>query len=505
MKLLVRILRDRLRAYRRFLAANLFVVFLLGPLILVGTWWVADHYVEAARGVLKVHLATSSSPGALGLGIAGLVTALSLPATRREVFPHKSEHRCLEALPVGEGVRFHVALLASWGHQAPAWIVLSAAFLALGAGAAPVGDQLVRGLVLAVALLPLALGQMVLVQVRLRFAGLRSLTALAAAVAAAAGTAAVAGALWPRWLLLPWWSSAAQVEALAAAALADKRPPVAVAGAAWWVATTLVLYPTAAWLFLTFRRRDLERAQSLTRPSRSGVGALLLGLGRALKPTVAGRFAAGSGDALGALLWRDFLQVGRRFSPAVYLAAAFSLLCLALTHLVLPGLPLAPTDRWRLMLVGSVLAVYCAVTLVPLVLKHQLPRLWIEKSTAVEPDALWRTKLGLGLGLAVVPTVAAALLLAVSDAAPEGGVVVGVLQFLAASVVVSSIVGLAAFEIAAQPVLGLVFASFVGLALAGLFIFYPVAWWMWAVFFGWAAGKLAERAPRQVYLTKVER
>lgn len=487
--MIVVILRERLRAYRRHLAANAFTVFFLGPLILGGTWWVADRYVEAARGVLKAHLAASSSPGAFGLAVAMLVTALFLPTTRREVFPIRSEHRCLEALPVSEGVRFHVALLASWGHQAPAWVVLAAAFLALGAGAAPAGRLLAGGLGLAAALLPLALGQMVLVQVRLRLAGLRSLTALAVALAAAAGTAAVAGASWPRWLLLPWWGPAAQIEALTAAALTADIPASPISGAAGWTATTLVLYLVSAWLFLAYRRRDLEKAASLLRPSRR------LPLARTLR----------SANALGALLWRDFLQVGRGFSPAVYLAAAFSLLCLALTHLVLPGLPLAPTDRWRLTLVGSLLAVYCAVTLVPLVLKHQLSRLWIEKSTSVAPDALWRAKAGLSLGLAAAPTLAGAALLAVSDATPEGGLLVGVLQLLAASFVLSSIVGLAAFEIAAQPVLGLVFASFVGLALAGLFLLYPVAWWMWIVLYGWAAGKLVERAPRQVRLTEVER
>lgn len=483
------ILRGRLLAYRRHLAANAFTVFVLGPLILGGTWWVADRYVEAARGVLRTHLAAGSSPGALGLGIAVLVTVLLLPTTRREVFPVRSEHHylehyCLEALPVGEGVRFHAALLASWGHQAPAWVVLAAAFLALGADAAPAGRLLAGGLLLAVALLPLALGQMVLVQVRLRL-GPRSGTALVAAVVAAAGSAA-AGAAWPRWLLLPWWATAAQIEALAAASLHQDVPPAAVAGALGWTATTLVLYAVSAWLFLAFRRRDLEKAPRLRRAS----------LGRAFRGS----------DALGALMWRDFLQVARHFSPAVYLAAASSLLCLALTYLVLPSLPLAPDDRFHLTLVGSVLAVYCAVTLVPLLLKHQLPRLWIEKSTPVSPETLWRAKVGLSLGLAAVPTLVAAVLFVVSDATPEGGLpVVGVFQLLAAAFVLSSMVGMAAFEIAAEPVLGLVFATFVGLALASLFILYPIAWWMWSILYGWAAGQLAGRAPRRIQFTEVER
>jgi hypothetical protein len=335
---------------------------------------------------------------------------------------------------------------------------------------------------------------MVLVELRLRFAGWRSLTILAAVLGAGAVAAAATGAAWPRWLLLPWWTPAAQIETLTAAALAAERPATAAGGALGWTTTTLVLYAVAGWLFLTYRRRDLERAATLSHRSHRR------------RSTLATLFARWKRtDAVGALLWRDLLQVGRRFSPAVHLAVALSLLCLALTHLILPGLALAPTDRWRLMLVGSVLAVYCGVTLVPLLLKHQLPRLWIEKSTSVEPDALWRAKLGLGLALAVVPTLLAGILLALSDAAPPGGHLVGVLQLLASSFVLSSLVGLAAFEIAAQPVLGLVFASFVGLALAGLFIFYPVAWWMWLVLYGWAAGKLAERAPRQVRLTAVER
>ena len=81
--LLVRILGERLRSYRRLLAANAFVLFLLGPLILGGTWWVGDRYLEMARGPLRAHLAASASPGALGLGVALLAKkTTALPTCR---------------------------------------------------------------------------------------------------------------------------------------------------------------------------------------------------------------------------------------------------------------------------------------------------------------------------------------------------------------------------------------------------------------------------------------
>jgi hypothetical protein len=499
-----RILRDRGRCYRRFLAANAFVLFVLGPLILGGTWWVLDRYLEMARVPLAAGLAGSPSPGPLGLFLVALVTTLGLPATRRELFPQRTAEVCLEALPIREGVRFHVALFACWAHQGAVWVVAMASLVALRGSLPPLAETAGWGLRLGAVLLTLALGEMVLIQTRLRLAGGRRGLAVAFVVAAAAMTAAVAaGAAWPRYLLLPWWSGAAGMEAAVAAALDVAPMSSAMAGILWWATTTALLYGAAAFLYLTFRRRDLERAESLVRPARSGLGAFVLRFAeRSLR-----RVASGQGEAFIALLVRDLLMVGRRFSPVVYLAAAFSTLCLAATHLAVPGLELAATARWRLLLLGSLVAVFCSVALVPLVLKSQLSRLWIEKSTAVTPQAIWRTKLGLALVLALGPATLATLLLLLSPLPTVDGAARGwiVLQFLAASFVLTTIVGLASFEIAAQPVLGLIFGSFVGLAVASLFIFYPLVWWIWILFYGWAAGKLAERASRQVYLTEVER
>ena len=143
------------------------------------------------------------------------------------------------------------------------------------------------------------------------------------------------------------------------------------------------------------------------------------------------------------------------------------------------------------------------VALVPFLLKHQLPRFWIEKSTGVDLERIWAAKLWTAALLALLPFAAGVVILAAAPDLSSAGKAVAILQLAAAAWIVTSVLALAVFEIAAQPLLGLLFGSLLGLALAALFIFYPQAWWLWAVGYLWVASQIAGRATRRVRLVEV--
>lgn len=487
-RLALAILRYRLRAQRRALAADAFPILVLGPLIAGGALWVADLYLGLARAGLAALLASGGRPGvpdggALGYGAALLLTALALPAAQRELFPVRSPGGYLDALPVPESVRFHVALAACWSRQLPVCGVLLATLYALADGAATAAELVAWTLRLLAAVVPATLIAMAAAQARVRLGTLRS-----GGGRLLAATAALAGALWllppgvRLHLLLPWRATAAQLETVMGEALAVPVPSSAAALAA----TVAALYAGAGWLFVRFRRRDLERAEHLFRSAAAGELRL--------------RLLRGRRSPLRTQLTRDLLLIGRRFSGAVYLAAALAVLAVAATVLLLPGLDLAPPWPRRLAIIGSLVAVLVLVALVPLLLRHQLPRFWLEKSTGVAPEEIWRVKVWLARVLALPGVVAGAALL---GSLPGDGWWIAVLQLLAGSWIVASVVGLAAFEIAEHPVLGLAFSALVGLALAALFVLYADVWWLWGTFYVVVAGKLGERASVRVRLLEV--
>lgn len=487
---------------RRYLAASFFPIFVLGPLIVGAGLWIAERYLYLVREPLAAVVASDATPGVTAFALALLLTVLALPAVEREIFPHRSADACLDALPVPEAARFHVALAAGWVRQLPACAVLLVALVALSetrVGLATLGSWT---LTLLGAFVPLTLLAMAASQARVRCGTLRAggYRLLAALAAGAGGLGFLAPA--DRWLvLLPWRGVAVELRTVLGEALAVPASVSAARGLAELAATALAAYLVSGWLFTRFRRRDLERAAALAWRSRSAREA------RTLPRLAAGLRrlpVARGGPAVAAQLGRDLLLVGRRFSPAVYLAAGLALVIVAAVFLVLPGLGFGGLWTRRLAVLGVAAAVVSLVALVPLLLKHQLPRLWLEKTSAVPPQEVWRAKLWLARLLAAPAAVLGGALLWTLPGGAEPGLGVALLQLLAASWIVASMVGYAAFEIAAQPVLGLLFSSLVGLALAALFVFVPEVWWMWGALYLYLAGKLAARATGRVGWTEVE-
>ena len=484
MRLFVLVLLARLRVLGRFLSANAFVVFVLGPLLIGAALWIVDRYLPKVRDPLADLLA-GGSPGPLGLALALAMTGLTVPAVTRELFPTRAADGVLDVLPVPEAVRFPLSLAAVAARLLLLAALLAVVLVALSGWrwtlAAGIGPRLAAAVL---TLAPLAL---------LAAAGrVRLLGTPGSEIRAAMGLAVALGGvllLEPATrlvLLTPWWSAAAQLEAALGAALALSAAP---AGLTALAATVLVLGLASAGLVLGFRRRDLERAESLVWRRRGRSRRVRLGR----RP-------------VGAQLTRDLRLVARRFSPAVVLAAAVALVFVAAAVLVVPSLGLKLVVTQRITIATTLGAVLSLSALVPLVLRHQLPRFWIEKSTPVRWEEVWLAKAWLAPLLAS-PAAAAGAAALVVLAAEHGGAGLGtaLLQLAAAAWVIASVVGLSAFEIAEQPVLGLIFSAMVSLAIAALFLVAPQVWWMWTVLWAAVAGKLAERATQRVRLMEIER
>lgn len=489
MRQTILILRYRLRSHRRWLRANVFPVFFLGPVIVGGLLWIGERYLDLVRAPLGSYLASGDGtmPGAVGLATALVVTGTLVPSTLRELFAQRTAIAYLDCLPLPEEARFHVALGASVARNVPAWALLLLAAVALTeeVSVAVVGWTLR----LLAALVTLAMLQVLVAQIRVRLRLLSSWIVLGVglilAVAAGGGIPAM------RFLLLPWWAAAAQIEIVLMEALGLPQRTLAAAEPWFLAATAAVLYLLSGWLFRRWRRRDLEVAEVVMRSPAHRWHALFE------------RLASARTDPMTAQLVRDLLLVVRRFSPAVHLTVALALAAEFLVLLVLPEV--APDPLWlrRYALSGCVVAILCLVALVPLVLKHELSRFWIEKSSGVAFDEIARTKRWLACLLALPPWIAGTAVLVVLPGDSTAAVGISILQLTASAWIVASTIGLAAFEIAAQPVLGLAFSSLIALALAALMIFYPQGWWLWAIFYAVVAGKLQERSARRVRMTEV--
>ncbi len=486
------ILRYRWRSFSRWAAAHGFEIFALGPVILGGGLWVLDRQLGQLRApiarALEADAGALGSPGRTSLVLALLLVAVALPPTLRQLYDPRRMDRYLDALPIAPSHRFHASLAIELARSLPTLGVLLLAAGALADDLLPAPAVLAeRSARLAAALATLALVRFAatLVTVRFRLHGGGRWLLVGGALAAA--VVAPFPAL--RLLRLPWLAPAAQFEAVALEALETAPRTVAPWGASWVLAgTALALYLVCRALYLAWHRRDLE------------VAGRLIGSGQGRRRL----FGSLPGTPLAVQIGRDLTLILRRFSPAVYLSAGLALVIDAVVLTLLLDSRLPELWRERIAVAGLTLSVLAVTALVPFLLKHELPRFWIEKSTGVELERIWKTKLWTAGLLAAVPLTAGIVMLAAAPGLTPAARGLAILQLTAGAWIVASILGLAVFEIAAQPLLGLVFGSLLSLALAGLFVFYPGAWWMWAALYVYIAAQIAARATRRVRLVETE-
>lgn len=492
------VLRFRLLGGLRGLIRDAFAVLLLGSIVVGAAVWIVSRYLEVLRTTIALHAVgeVGALPGPASLVVVLLATAFLAPAVRRELYALAPAPRLAEPLPLAPAARFRVALGLTLVASLPlvAGGLVVAGFLAEGAvGALGWATWTLRLLAAAATLVPLAV-VVVLVLVRARLRG-AALAGVGVALPALAVAGAAAGHPLGEALLLPWWAAAAQLEAVAASALGLPLPGRA-AAAPWFLLVELALGATLARvLYLRWRSGDLETAGHLTRGGsvvRRRISDLLLAPGRRRL-----------GGAVAVQVGRDLLLVLRRFSPAVHLAAAGTIL---LWMAAVAALPEGVAWGEPLGVFLAILAVYPPAALVPFLLRHQLASGWLERSSGVDPETVWKAKLWSARLLALPALAGSAAVVAWLATRPgrvdplELGVVGVLLQLLAGGWIVASFLGVAVFETAEHPFLGLLFASLAGLALAALLVFVPRVAWMWVVLYVFGQGAVASRATRRVEL-----
>lgn len=488
------ILRFRVLAQARALRAEAFALAVLAPLVL-GTLAVVGGRLLPLFGPGIRRLL---EPGAGGFGFAAmvlalLITAAGLGATFDELYPRQGRSLLLDCLPVALGPRFadlwsgRVFGLMPW----LAGILVLAMLLARGAAMPAWTLAGVWVLRVAGALVVLAGLQIVAVLVLVRFGAWRP--AVLAGIAAVLMVPALGRPSAPvAIVLLPWRVPAAQIGTVLAQAAGLEVAPRAHTSAWATCAAALMLMLLGALLAHRWQRRTRQSARAQAHGGSRRAGRWLARLARPLEP------------APRALWVRDLLLVLRRFSPAVDVAAVLSLAALAAAA---SALRLEGSAFWRarLAMLWIAAAVLALVALVPFVLRHQLPRAWIERAAGVAPAAIWRAKLWLARTLALPPALAGALALLALAPGDRLARALDAATVLAAAWMVASIIGLASFEIAERPGIGVVFGGLVAGAMAALLILYRALAPAWILGYLLLASTVADRATRRLRFTGVQR
>ncbi|MCG8462821.1 MAG: hypothetical protein MI919_41575 [Holophagales bacterium] len=519
-----RLLACRATLLRRLVAEHAWVLFVLAPIVVGAVTWVVYRYLSLLRSALAGSV-EAADPLRLASGL-GLLFALALwPGGLTDLYgrSHGGED-LVDSLPVPERARAAAVLAqAALRGLVPA-LVFTVALLAViggahppaGVSAADVGPPPLPGVggglwlasawgAAVLAMFHLAALDLLLaaVLVRCGLGGARSL----AAVGAAGAIALVVPWAPARALLAPWWLAGEPLRrSLASAAgveeTADAGALLHLAAAAAVTAMLVVL------LSIRFRRTDLESGRALGR----------------FRPRTWKRLEAPAAAAASGLAWlrridlaarldppvraqvrRDLRLVARRFSPAVHVSFGVALLAVGAALLLAADAGIEDLVRRRILVSGFAVSVLATISVLPFLLKHQLPIFWIEKSSGVERSVLWRSKVVTSSALALVPVLACLPILAFLAPGSPGEVVLACLQLLAAALVMAPLLGLTSFEMAGEPMVSLLYGSFLGLAVAALFVFYAQGWWLWICLGAYLGSHLVARAERRLLFLEVER
>jgi hypothetical protein len=460
----------------RWVREHLYAVCVLGPLVLGMTYLGVGRAVEEAEWA-----PTGFEGGALSVAAAACLIVMSMSRASAEVYHLRRPEAMLDALPVAPEAHLLAALIRRMVRTS------------VVAAAAVVLRRFAGGTVLdASLLLPLAL----FVWVTSAAEVLASLQWIhwghtRGRVNAAAGLALVViGALTGGlllWLVLaPWkWSDAGRVWALAGGAL-----------------TGVLLSALSVVLHGRWRAADAEYAKRL------GAGAARRGLwGRAAwvvrrePPSVKAQLA------------RDLQLTLRGFSSAVYTSAGLAaLFVLALAALLGSGWPPEGGGAWAGMgeawyeatLLPRVLAVKFACVLasaalgavVPVLVAHQGPHMWLERATGVRGADAWRAKLLLARIVMLPGAVGAWAVGVACGAAPVFYVVPLLAECLWLWWLMSTLVGGLSFEMPEQPGLALVVMTCAAVAAGGFTAF---LWPMGLALYAFGMQQLLMRGAQQAH------
>lgn len=426
----------------RWARENLYALAVLGPLVLGMT------YLGVGRMIREAEWSpTEAQTLAAAVAAAACLAALSLSRASVEVYHVRSPGWVLDALPVSAGAQLSAALLLRAARTSAAGAV--ALVLRWLAGGEVLGARVLASLALLVAVL--ASGEVLSALGWVRWSHRRGRAQGAASLAAFAGCALVAG------LLL------ADVVRPGGLTLVG-RTTLMLCG----VLTTALLTALAFSAHARWRAADAEFAKRLGARDTWGGSVEWL----------AGRVCGGR-KGLAAQLARDLRLTLRGFSSAVYAAAGVSALVVLLLVALLAGgaLPAGEADGWssatwlpRVLAskFACVLGVAATASLLPVLVAHQRPHFWLERSAGLSGEDAWRAKLYLARVLTAPAALAAWVAGAACGAAPGWYVVPLLAECAWLWWIVSTVSGALAFEMPEQPGLALILTLCAGLAAGGL-------------------------------------
>src|ERR1044072_793351 len=364
----------------RWARENLYALLVLGPLVLGMTYFGVGRMLREA-----VWSPTEEQTLVAGCFAAAWLVALSLSRASVEVYHVRRPEWVLDALPVSKGAQLSAALARRAAHAcAVGAVALVLRWLAGGS----LGAAVFASAVLLVCVL--ASGEVLSALVWVRWSHRRGAARAVALMLSVVACALAAGEL---------LASVVRPDGLTLLS----RTSLFVCG----VLTAVVQAALAFVLHARWRAEDAEFAKRLG--ARERWGAFVERFARRV---------SGKQEALAAQLARDLRLVLRGFSSAVYAAAGVGVLLIVLLVALLLGDVLAEGEAegfgsitWLPTVLAvkfaCVLASAALASLVPVLVAHQEPHLWLERSVVPKGEDAWRAKLYLAR-VVTAPAAAAA-------------------------------------------------------------------------------------------------
>ena len=451
--------RERLRWARE----HLYSLLILSPLVLGLTYFGVGRMVSTNEDIVLRPLTSA----ALAFVTAAGLILLSMSRASAEVYHLRSPETLFDTLPVSADTHLSAALVERIARTSA---VGAAALVARTVFGGTLADAwLAPPLILFVVLV--ALAEVLAALVWVHWSRARKAGQAAVAVLMLAACAFVAGLLLVAVVKPERLTEGARAASLVAGSI-----------------LTGVLFGVVRASHRSWRGADMEHAKRLGTGERSRLG---------WASARARQFFKEAEPA--ALFERDLRLTLRAFSSAVYAAFALAVLWVAalaaaLTTGLVPAGDAPPgvfdmtwLPRVVAVKVACVLAAVALASLVPVLVAHQAPHLWLERAVGAKGADVWRAKLWYARAVALPAPIAAWAVGVLCGASPLAYVLPLLAELLWLWWMIGTIAGALAYEVPEQPGLGVVMVACAGLA-AGLTS--AALWPMGLALYGFGVGKM---------------
>jgi hypothetical protein len=447
----------------RWARQNLYALLVLTPLVLGMTYFGVGRMVREAEWS-----PTDAQVAFASVVAAACLLALSMSRASVEIYHLRRPESVFDSLPVEARVQLTAALV----RRASRACGVAAAALVLRwlAGGGVWDASLFASLALTVCVL--AVGEVFAAIEWIHWSHRREKGHAGSAVLMSSACAVACGLLLAEVLrpgAVSFLIRAASGRAALSSAVASEGRVLLLGGAALIAVVTALL---AFALHERWRASDSEFAKRLG--ARDALGSL--------GERVAARASGGRGGAVAVQLARDLQLTLRGFSSAVYVAAALAALVLLLLVALLAGgaIRKGEAEGWlaATWLPGALAVKFACVvsmvalaSLVPVMVAHESPHLWLERAVGVKGEDAWRAKLYAARVLTLPAALCAWLAGVMCGAVPA----FYALPLLAECVwlwwLVSTLAGGLAYEMPEQPGLSLILTASATAAAGGLTAF----------------------------------